>query len=106
MNLKNFPIDKVYNSNISYSYLAYGEVYKDAVNSLSEQFDKDNVHHDYGILPLLFIFRHYIELKLTGLILYISGTLTLLAKRTLLAKPAKTALQLKSILHPKSNACT
>lgn len=26
--------------------------------------------HDYEILPLLFLFRHYLELQLTGLILY------------------------------------
>lgn len=31
--------------------------------------------HDYGILPVLFLFRHYIELELKGMILHKGGTL-------------------------------
>ena len=69
------------------NYLLYGEVYKNAVNTLIEHFDKNSdellehaerfddpesallPRHAFGILPLVYNFRHYVELKLKGLIL-------------------------------------
>ena len=69
------------------NYLAYGDVYKLALKSLIIHFEKTDKElqeiinhdidpailllpeHDYGIAPLSFLFRHYIEIKLKGLIL-------------------------------------
>jgi hypothetical protein len=70
MEKKIFPIDCLCRSEISHAYLAHAEVYKDAVEDLVEKLDEDYGHHDYGIFPLLFVFRHYLELELMGLILY------------------------------------
>jgi len=73
------------------NYLVYGEVYKIAVNTLVEHFDKNKDElfehakrfddpesallpgHAFGILSLVYNFRHYIELKLKGLILMKGG---------------------------------
>ncbi len=73
------------------NYLAYGEVYKSALKSLMINFEKTDEEiqkeiirdvcpdvlllseHDYGIAPLSFLFRHYIEIKLKGLILHKGG---------------------------------
>lgn len=70
------------------NYLALGEVYKSTLKTLMKHFgmsDEDAQKeidertdpgslllpdHDYGIAPLAFLFRHYIEIKLKGLILY------------------------------------
>lgn len=65
-------------------YLQYAEMYKNVVEILLDNtcsiygYEFKNLPdglntshgHDYEILPLLFNFRHYIELQLTGLILY------------------------------------
>src|SRR2546428_9430416 len=73
------------------NYLSYGEVYKIAVKTLIEHFNKPTdklleeadksgdietsilPEHALGILPLAYNFRHYIELKLKGLILMKGG---------------------------------
>ena len=70
------------------NYLAFGDTYKSALKTLMKYFemsDEDEQKgidertdpdilllpdHDYGIAPLAFLFRHYIEIKLKGLILY------------------------------------
>ena len=86
----------------SSNFLAYGEVYKDTVKALLEHFSKeppseplfdledldDGTYdaktgmdvdaqmlpiHALGILPIIFLFRHYIELKLKGFILFKGG---------------------------------
>lgn len=65
-------------------YLQYAEMYKNVVETLLDNSYSTNGYgfknlpeglntshgHDFEILPLLFNFRHYIELQLTGLILY------------------------------------
>ncbi len=50
-------------------YLQYAEVYKDAVELLIKDL-KDVAGHSYKPLPVMFLFRHYLELQLTGLIAY------------------------------------
>lgn len=54
-------------------FLQYAEVYKEAVEVLLVDLQNRVMHHDYQILPTLFLFRHYIELQLKGLILYNGG---------------------------------
>ena len=65
-------------------YLQYAEMYKNVVEILLDNacsrkgYDFKSLDnrlntshgHDYEILPILFNFRHYLELQLTGLILY------------------------------------
>ncbi|MCH7560150.1 MAG: HEPN domain-containing protein [Thaumarchaeota archaeon] len=88
MQERHFATGIYLNPNKALNYLAYGEVYKSALKSLIAHFEKtdediqkeitNNVDsdilllakHDYGIAPLSFLFRHYIEIKLKGLILY------------------------------------
>jgi HEPN domain-containing protein len=83
--------DDWFEPEVAQNYLLYGEVYKDAVNVLIEHFDKNSnelmqhaerfddpaaallPEHAFGILPLVYNFRHYIELKLKGLILMKCG---------------------------------
>ncbi len=48
----------------------YAIVYKDAVEVLLTHLKNSGYDHDCQILPLIFLFRHYIELKLKGLILF------------------------------------
>ncbi|MCE2498709.1 MAG: hypothetical protein J4F28_06960 [Nitrosopumilaceae archaeon] len=73
-------------------YLEFGEVYKSALKTLMRHFEMPDEDmqkeidertdpgilllpdHDYGIAPLAFLFRHYIEIKLKGLILYKGGS--------------------------------
>lgn len=80
-----------FNANDSQNYLLYGEVYKMTVNTLIEHFGKSSDElmkkmdetgdpepaalpgHAFGIIPLIYNFRHYIELKLKGLILMKNG---------------------------------
>ena len=54
-------------------YLTYGDAYKHAVEVLLERF-KTRPHagdwHSMAPLPLLFLLRHFVELKLKGLIFY------------------------------------
>lgn len=50
-------------------YLQYAEVYKDAAELLLKDLQELG-GHSYKPLPLLYLFRHYIELQLTGLIAY------------------------------------
>lgn len=70
------------------TYLAFGEIYKSTLKTLMKHFemsDEDEQKeidkmtdpdilllrdHSYGIMPLAFLFRHYIEITLKGLILY------------------------------------
>lgn len=53
------------------NYLLYANVYKTAVKDLLYNLQNHSGHnHDYQNIPLLYLFRHYIELQLTGLILY------------------------------------
>jgi len=88
MQERHFATGIYLNPDKAHNYLAYGEVYKSALKSLMVNFEKtdedvqkeitNNVDpdilllpkHDYGIAPLSFLFRHYIEIKLKGLILY------------------------------------
>lgn len=88
MQERHFATGIYLNSDKALNYLAYGEVYKSALKSLMVNFERtdeevqkeitNNVdpdilllpEHDYGIAPLSFLFRHYIEIKLKGLILY------------------------------------
>ena len=65
-------------------YLQYAEMYKNNVEILLDNLLAENGYefkvleeclntahgHDYEILPLLFNFRHFLELQLTGLILF------------------------------------
>ncbi len=52
------------------SYLQYAENYKDSMLVLLKEVSSRSWGHDYEFAPLLFLFRHYLELQLTGLILY------------------------------------
>jgi len=54
----------------AYSYLQYGSVYKDAINTLLEKYLKNRPLHDYSLAPILFLLRQYIELQLKGFIMY------------------------------------
>jgi HEPN domain-containing protein len=57
------------------AWLEYAEVYRDAVRVLLSWIKKNQGgYHDYQILPLLFLFRHYLELQLKGMILQRGGT--------------------------------
>ena len=89
MNMKRYAIGmkEWFESETAQNYLVYGEVYKDAVKTLIDHFDKNPKEllehaekfddpgsgllptHAFGILPLVYNFRHYVELKLKGLIL-------------------------------------
>jgi len=63
----NFPKE----SNDSDIFLAYGDVYKGIIEHLLNNFEEIEENcHDYVIIPILFLFRHYIELKLKGLLLF------------------------------------
>lgn len=53
--------------------LQYAEVYKDSVEMLLNGMQPRELLHDYQPLPMLFLFRHYIELQLKGLILQMGG---------------------------------
>lgn len=55
-------------------FLQYAEVYKEAVEALLNELQARGLLHDYQPLPMLFLFRHYIELQLKGLIAYNNGT--------------------------------
>lgn len=53
---------------------------KDVQKEITKGIDPDILllpEHDYGIAPLAFLFRHYIEIKLKGLILYKDGNFEL-----------------------------
>jgi|APSaa5957512535_1039671.scaffolds.fasta_scaffold174234_1 hypothetical protein len=72
-------------------FYAYAEVYKESLITLINEItrnhdlfgnekDRDNhpatlSEHDYGIIPAVFLFRHYIELQLKGMILQRGGTM-------------------------------
>jgi len=72
-------------------FYAYAEVYKESlitiINEITREHglfgdnqDRDNhpatlSNHDYGIIPAVFLFRHYIELQLKGMILQRGGTM-------------------------------
>lgn len=53
-------------------YQQYAKVYKDAIEVLLTHLKNSGYDHDCQILPLIFLFRHYIELELKGLILFCS----------------------------------
>lgn len=92
MQERHFATGIYLNPDKSLNYLAYGEVYKSALKSLIVHFEKTDEEiqkeiiknvdsdilllskHDYGIAPLSFLFRHYIEIKLKGLILSKGGS--------------------------------
>ena len=50
-------------------YLAYAEVYQDAIEILLKNIE-NMVGHSYQPLPLLYLLRHYMEIRMTGLIIY------------------------------------
>ena len=71
-------------------FYAYAEVYKESVitiiHEITREFDLENnaqvdnhpatlSNHDYGIIPTVFLFRHYIELQLKGMILQRGGSM-------------------------------
>ncbi len=49
-------------------YLKYAEAYKRTVMVLLEVLEKSLGYDDFDAIPLLFNFRHYLELQMTGLI--------------------------------------
>ena len=51
-------------------YLKYAESYKRTVMILMEVLEKSSSYFHFDVTPLLFNFRHYLELQMTGLILY------------------------------------
>lgn len=51
-------------------YQQYAKVYKDAVEVLLTNLKNTGFDHDCQNLPLMFLFRHYIELELKGLIFF------------------------------------
>src|SRR6185437_7618494 len=95
MEKKRFGIGGWLNTEKAQNYLAYGQVYKGIVKmSLkhfkkkpedllkeAEEYDDSEIsllpYHDLGMLPIAFNFRHYIEVKLKGLILLKKPDLTL-----------------------------
>jgi hypothetical protein len=68
--VKKFAPEFLCLSELSGQYLTYGDVYKDAVDHLIKGQEEDGGPHAYGVLPILYVFHHYVELKLKGLILY------------------------------------
>ena len=84
MHEKIFPLDYRPSKERGFYYLLYAQIYKNSVeilldNLLSQkgyefQILKERLNDAHGMdhetLPLLFNFRHYVELQLTGLILY------------------------------------
>ena len=93
-----YPLD--YNSrpwDHAEPWLQDAHVYLDAVNALLKWLQETRpFHHDYQILPVLFLFRHYIELQLKGLILHAGGAI-----------PSKEhdLLKLLKILEPFDQEC-
>jgi|GEM_PF-5574500 len=66
-----YPLDyRIPNFSKADVYLAYGDVYKDAIEILMDKFSKDPPLHDYSLIPVLALLRHYIEIKLKGIIMY------------------------------------
>ena len=63
--------------------LDYGEVYMNSVNVLLDNLK--NEIHTMSPLPLLFLLRHYVELKLKGLILFKSPTSKIIGQHDLVA---------------------
>ena len=54
-------------------FLQYGNVYGDAIERIFQSF-KDNVpRHDYSMLPVIALLRHFIELTLKGIIYHCQG---------------------------------
>lgn len=71
MNYNEYPIGwKPKYATMSHSYLQYGSVYKDAINTLLEEYLENRPMHDYSLAPILFLLRQYIELQLKGFIMY------------------------------------
>ena len=82
-----FGVGEWLNAEEAQNYLVYGQVYGMAVKTMIEHFEKPAEKllteadasgradvsllpsHALGILPIVFNFRHYVELKLKGLIL-------------------------------------
>ena len=71
-------------------FYAYAEVYKESfitiIHEMTREYDLENnaqvdnhpatlSNHDYGIIPSVFLFRHYIELQLKGMILQNDGSM-------------------------------
>ena len=72
-------------------FYEYAEVYKESLITLVNEItrkhdlfgkdkDRDNhpatlSNHDYGIIPAVFLFRHYIELQLKGMVLQRGGSM-------------------------------
>jgi len=81
------------------NYLNYANAYKTAVQILLDNLQNTGHDHDYQNIPLLYLFRQYIELQLTGLILYgsiISGNLSENIDEFI--KKARTSHNLKTLL--------
>jgi len=102
-------------------FYAYAEVYKESfitiIHEMTREYDLDNnaqidnhpatlSNHDYGIIPAVFLFRHYIELQLKGMILQRGGTMNdfnrihglndlfqLLERRTILSRISQNTKQ-------------
>lgn len=84
MTRQGYPLNFRPTANRGDDYLQYAEMYKCTVEILldvlldDEEYNYKNLNgrvnslnmHDYSVLPLLFNFRHYVELQLTGLIVY------------------------------------
>jgi hypothetical protein len=50
-------------------FLQYAVVYKDCIEFLMEHYEKKPPSHDYGMAPVLFLLRHYVELQLKGILI-------------------------------------
>ncbi len=72
-------------------FYAYAEVYKESfitiINEMTRDYDLENnaqvdnhpatlSNHDYGIIPAVFLFRHFIELQLKAMILQRGGNMS------------------------------
>lgn len=56
-------------------YLQYAIAYKDCVEFLIENYEKKKPSHGYGLTPVLFLLRHYVELQLKGLLIFCGNDL-------------------------------
>lgn len=65
-----YALDFKPSNNLATNYLVYAYVYKEAVQNLLDNMKDKPSPHAYAVSPTIYLFRHYIELKLTGLILY------------------------------------
>jgi len=54
-------------------FLQYGRVYGDAIERIFQSFRNNVPRHDYSMLPVIALLRHFIELTLKGIIYHCQG---------------------------------